>query len=80
MAKSKYNPAFISVLPHKIGFGIAQGLRIFGILLTTWVLLACATLPTPEGKTPSYAYEPRPNSHLAVVTRDLIQNADAGHR
>jgi putative cardiolipin synthase len=79
MVKSKYNPAFIPALPHRIGFGIAQGLKIFGILLATWVLLACATLPTPEGKTPSYSYEPRPNNRLAVVTRNLIQNVDDGH-
>jgi putative cardiolipin synthase len=78
MVKSKYSPVFIPVLPHRIGSGIAQGRRILGILLATAVLLACATLPTPEGKTPSYSYEPRPDSRLAVVTRDLIQNSDAG--
>ena len=79
MVKSKYNPVFIPVLPHRIGSGIAQGLRIVGILLAISALLACATLPTPEGKIPSYSYEPRPDSRLAVVTRDLIQNSDAGH-
>ena len=52
MVKSKYNSAFNPVLPDRIGFGITQNLRILGIFLIALVFLACATLPTPEGKTP----------------------------
>jgi putative cardiolipin synthase len=78
MVRPKYNFAFKPVLPHRIGSVIAQNLRIFGLLLIALVFLACATLPTPERKTPSYSYEPHPDSRLAVVTRDLVADADGG--
>ena len=37
------------------------------------VLLACTTLPKPEMKSLTLAYEPQPQRQLAVVTRDLLK-------
>ena len=48
------------------------------LVLIVLVLAACATLPTPEGKTPSYAYDPPPDSRLAVLTRELVKDMDKG--
>ena len=79
MFRFKYHSAFKPVLLSKIRFGIAQNLRLFGFLLIALMFLACATLPTPEGKTPSYSYEPRPDSRLAVVARNLIEDGEDGH-
>jgi putative cardiolipin synthase len=53
--------------------GFLSGMDLFPLFLS------CATLPVPEGKTPSYAYDPPADSRLAVVTRDLIQNVEQGH-
>ncbi len=78
MVRSKFNPAFNPVLPHRLGFGIAQNLRILWLLLFALVFLACTTLPTPETKTMSFSYEPHPDSRLAVVTRNLIEDAEDG--
>ena len=79
MVRSKFNAAFNPVLPPRLGSGIAHNLRILWLLLFALVFLACATLPTPEGKTPSYAYDPHPDSRLAVVTDNLIKNVDDVH-
>jgi len=78
MVRSKFNPAFNPVLPHRIGFCIVQNLRILGLLLITLAFLACATLPEPQTKTMSFSYDPHPDSRLAVVTRNLIEDADEG--
>ena len=79
MVISKFKPAFSLVLPHRSGFGVAQNLRIFWLLLITLVFLACTTLPNPEIKTLTLAYEPHPDSRLAVVTRNLTENLDDGN-
>jgi putative cardiolipin synthase len=76
MDKSKFNPAFKPVIAHKLGFGVAQKLRIFWLLLITLVFLACTTLPKPEMKTLTLAYEPHPDSQLAVVSHDLLEDTD----
>lgn len=76
---SKFKPAFSLVRPHRSEFGAAQNLRFFGLLLITLVFLACTTLPNPEIKTLTLAYEPHPDSRLAVVTRNLIENLDDGN-
>ncbi len=76
MLRSKFNYAFSPAQPHRFGFWAARNLRILWLLLITLVFLACATLPTPETKTISFSYEPHPDSRLAVVTRNLIENTD----
>ena len=43
------------------------------------MLLSCATLPTPEMKTLTLAYEPHSDSRLATVSRGLIEEVDDGH-
>ncbi|MGD9151288.1 MAG: phospholipase D family protein [Desulfobacterales bacterium] len=60
-------------------FGSIQALKPIWLLLMVIMLVACATLPVPEGKTPSYAYDPPADSRLAVVTRDLITNGKQEH-
>jgi putative cardiolipin synthase len=37
------------------------------------VLLACTTLPKPEMKSLTLAYEPRPERRLVAVSRDLLK-------
>ena len=54
------------------------GLRIICIFLAALMVMACATLPTPETKTVSYSYEPHPDSRLAVVADNLIANSNDG--
>jgi putative cardiolipin synthase len=78
MYRSKFNPAFYPVLLHRLGFGILLIPRILLLFLITLVILACTTLPTPETKTMSFSYDPPPDSRLAVVTRNLIEDADEG--
>jgi len=79
MDKSKFNPAFKHLLPHSLRFGVAQNLKIIWLLLITLLILACTTLPEPEMKTLTLAYDPHPDSRLAVVTRKLIAAVDDGN-
>jgi len=79
MVRSKFNPAFSLVQSHRFGFWAARNLRILLLFLIALMFLACATLPAPAGKTPSYSYDPHPDSRLAVVTDNLIKNMDDGH-
>jgi putative cardiolipin synthase len=58
--------------------GTVQQLKSIWLVLIVLMLAACATLPVPEGKTPSYSYDPPPNSRLAVVAQDLIPNVEEG--
>jgi len=78
MFRSKFNPDFSLVLSHRLGFRAAQNLKIFWFLLITFVFLACTSLPDPGVKTLTLAYEPHPDSRLAVVTRDLLEDMDYG--
>ncbi len=79
MDKSKFNPAFKHLLPHSLRFGVAQNLKIIWLLLITLLILACTTLPEPEMKTLTLAYDPHPDSRLAVVSRNLIADVDDGN-
>ena len=79
MDRSKYNPTFYAALSPRLKPGIVQNLWPIWFFLIALMFLACATLPTPEGKTPSYAYDPHPDSRLALVTDNLIKNVDDGH-
>jgi putative cardiolipin synthase len=78
MDKSKFNPAFKPLQSHRIGFGVVQNLKIIWLLLITLLFLACTTLPEPEMKTLTLAYDPHPDSRLAVVSRNLIKDMDEG--
>jgi cardiolipin synthase C len=78
MPESKQYPVFRPVLPRTIESKAAQGLRIIGLLIITLVFLACTTLPKPEIKTLTLAYEPHPDSPLAVASRDLIEDMNDG--
>jgi putative cardiolipin synthase len=79
MDKSKFNPAFKHLLPHRLRFGAAQNLKIIWLLLFTLLILACTTLPEPEMKTLTLAYDPHPDSRLAAVTRNLVADVDDGN-
>ncbi len=78
MDKSKFNPVFKPLQSHRIGFGVVQNLKIIWLLLITLLFLACTTLPEPEMKTLTLAYDPHPESRLAVVSRNLINDMDEG--
>ena len=78
MDKSKFNPVFKPLQSHKIRFGVVQNLKIIWLLLITLLFLACTTLPEPEMKTLTLAYDPHPDSRLAVVSRNLINDMDEG--
>ena len=79
MLSLKFNPAFRPAWPHRLKPGIVQNLKPIWLFLIALLFLACASLPTPERKIPSHAYDPPPDSRLAVVSRDLIEDADEGH-
>jgi phosphatidylserine/phosphatidylglycerophosphate/cardiolipin synthase-like enzyme len=49
---------------------------ILWLLFFTVAFCACTTLPEPETKNISYAYEPLPDRKLAVSTRDLLKDRD----
>ncbi|MGD1972302.1 MAG: phospholipase D family protein [Desulfobacterales bacterium] len=78
MAKSTYHHPN-AIISHRIVPGIVRRLKLVWLLLVVLMLVACATLPTPEGKTPSYSYDPPLDSRLAVITRDLVQDVNDGH-
>ena len=78
MVRSKIYPAYSHLFFHRLRVGSAQNLTIFWLLLITWLFLSCTTLPDPGMKTLTLAYEPHPDSRLAIVSRDLIADKDVG--
>ncbi len=78
MDRFKYNPDSCHAFANKIDIEIAKKLRIFWLLFTTLFLFACTTLPKPEMKTLTLAYEPHPESQLAVVSRNFLEDIDDG--
>ena len=78
MVRSKIYPAGSHVPFHRLRVGAVQNLIIFWLLLITWLLLSCTTLPDPGIKTLTLAYEPHPDSRLAIISRDLIADKDVG--
>ena len=50
-----------------------------GFLLIAFIFLACSTLPKPEIKTLTLAYEPQPDRRLAVATRELLRDIESSH-
>jgi putative cardiolipin synthase len=79
MVRSKIYPAFNPIPFHRRRVGAARNLTIFWLLLITWLLLACTTLPEPGVRTLTLAYEPHPDSRLAVVARNLTEDMDEGN-
>jgi len=78
MVRSKFNPVINPVLALIRESIILENFRIFWLLLITLVFVACTTLPDPGTKTLTLSYEPHPDSRLAVVAQNLIEDADEG--
>jgi hypothetical protein len=78
MHNTKNFLAFSPTLPHRSKVGLASTAKILSILLLIWMLLARTTLPEPEMKTMTLSYEPHPDTRLATVTRDLIEEEEGG--
>ena len=76
MLRSKFHPPFYAVLPYRLKLGIVQNLKPICLFLIALMFLACATLPTPERKIPSHAYDPHPDSRLAAVTRNVLEDVE----
>ena len=74
----KFYPAESRVFPHRLSVDPLRNIGVIWLLLITWLLLACTTLPEPGMKTLTLAYEPHPDSRLAVAARDLIAERDEG--
>jgi putative cardiolipin synthase len=78
MVRSKFHPTFHALSFYRRKLGIIYNLKTFWLFLIVSMILACASLPTPERKMPSYAHDPSPDSRLAVITRNLIENTEDG--
>ena len=79
MDRSIINTVSCRNRPNRLGFGLAQNLWAFRLLLISLVFLACTTLPEPEMKTLTLAYEPQPDSRLAVASIDLREELANGN-
>jgi hypothetical protein len=61
-----------------------RGIRSTRLYLPLWlgmitvVLLACISLPEPEIKFTTLAYEPHPERRLAVAIRNILKGEDPG--
>jgi putative cardiolipin synthase len=71
-----FHPSFYSRSPRGLRTSAGRSLPIFWLLLVAWLFLACTTLPAPEMKTVTLAYDPHPRSRLAVAARDLTRDRD----
>ena len=78
MVRSKFHPTFHALSSYRLKLGIVHNLKPIWLFLIALMFLACASLPTPERKMPSHAYGPSPDSRLAVITRNLIEDAEDG--
>jgi len=78
MVRSKFHPTFHALSSYRLKLGIVHNLKPIWLFLIALMFLACASLPTPERKMPSHAYDPSPDSRLAVITRNLIEDAEDG--
>ena len=79
MTKPKVAYVLRPELRHRLRYEAIQNLRIFWILLIVLVFVACTTLPEPQMKTLTLAYEPHPDARLAAVSRDLTAEVSEGH-
>jgi len=73
-----FYPTDKRVVRHRSRVGSARNLGIFSLLLIAWLLAACTTLPDPGMKTLTLAYEPHPDSRLAIAARDLTAGMEEG--
>jgi putative cardiolipin synthase len=73
------NSACRPIQTHKTGFAKIQNLRIIWLIFIAFMFFACASLPEPERKTLTLAYEPHPESRLAVLAHDLVEESDEGN-
>jgi putative cardiolipin synthase len=78
MVRSKFHPTFHALSSYRLKLGIVHNLKPIWLFLIALMFLACASLPTPERKMPSHAYDPSPDSRLAVITSNLIEDAEDG--
>ena len=79
MNRSKFNFTFNPIRHQSLSFRVAWELKILWLLLfITLVLLSCTTLPNPEIKTVSFAYDPPADSRLAVASRQLVGQVNYG--
>ena len=78
MVRSKSYLTAYDLAGHRIMVGFVKSFKPIWLVLIVLILAACATLPTPEGKTPSYAYDPPPDNRLAVMTREWVEDVDQG--
>jgi len=62
-----------SVSRHRSLIQSGRYLVFLWLILIAVVLVACTTLPKPETKSLTLAYEPHPERRLAVFTRDLLK-------
>ena len=73
MIRAKLNPASNLLRFHSLKFIATRNLKNLWLLLfITLFFLSCTTLPKPEMKTVSYAYDPPEDSRLAVASRHLV--------
>jgi putative cardiolipin synthase len=79
MTKTKIEYLFRPKMRDQLKYRAVQKLRTFRILAVALVFFACTTLPEPQMKTLTLAYEPHPDTHLAVVSRDLTAEVREGH-
>ena len=62
-----------SVSRHRSRLQAGRSLAFLWFGVIAVVLLACTTLPKPEMKSLTLAYEPRPERRLVAVSRDLLK-------
>ena len=80
MIRSELQRTIRSMRTHRFGFVKVQKLRILCFIFLALTFLACASLPEPDPhmKTMTLAYEPHPDSRLAVLARNLTADLDEG--
>ena len=66
----------ITGVSYRIRLPLSANLRFIGLLVFTAFFLACTTLPKPEMKTLTLAYEPHPESQLAVMSDNLLEDKE----
>ena len=78
MASSNVNTYYHNKLFLVLKSSVAPRLRISGLIFIAVAFFACTTLPEPEMKTLTLAYDPNPDARLAVASRNLTEEVDEG--
>ena len=50
-----------------------KSLKIFSLIIVSFLFLSCATLPEPEIRTKTLAFEPHPDARLAIAANRLTE-------